>query len=235
MDCGAHCAATERVFGPKTAEADLRRYRRKGPDPSTRLLLEELRRLPLAGVSLLDVGGGIGVLGLELIAAGVHTVVQVDASPAYLAASQRQFAERGWSNRLRAVSGDFAALSEPLASAELVTLDRVVCCYPEYERLLGRASCLARDVLALSYPRDRWYVRVVILLENLWHRITRSAFRAFVHSPARMALVLERAGLQRVARRATAIWAVEVYRRGRATQPMNTMPETVESTIPRGL
>lgn len=214
MDCCAHCAATEKLFGPKTAEADLRRYRRKGPDPSTRLILEELRRLPLAGASLLDVGGGIGVLGLELIAAGVHTVVQVDASPAYLAASQRQFAERGWSDRLRAVPGDFAAITEPLDSAELVTLDRVVCCYPEYERLLERASSLARDVLALSYPRDRWYVRVVIWLENLWRRITRSAFRAFVHSPARMARVLERAGLQSVARRTTAIWAVEVYRRG---------------------
>lgn len=63
MDCCAHCAATEQVIGPKTAEADLRRYRRRGPDPSTCLILEELRRLPLAGVSLLDVGGGIGVSG----------------------------------------------------------------------------------------------------------------------------------------------------------------------------
>lgn len=213
MDCCAHCAAAGQVFGPKTAEADLRRYRRKGPDPSTRLILEELRRLPLAGVSLLDVGGGIGVLGLELIAAGVRSVVEVDASPAYLDASRRQFAERGWTDRLRAVPGDFAALIEPLDSAEVVTLDRVVCCYPEYERLLGRASGLARDVLALSYPRDRWYVRAVISLENLWRRITRSAFRAFVHPSAGIAMVLEGSGLQRVACRATAIWAVEVYRR----------------------
>jgi len=214
MNCCAHCGAVETVFGPKAAEDDLRRYRRKGPDPSTRLILEELRRMRLEGASLLDVGGGVGVLGLELVASGARSVVQVDASPAYLAASRRQFADRGWSDRLRAVPGDFATLDEPLDSADFVTLDRVVCCYPAFEQLLGRASSLARDALALSFPRDRWYVRGTIALENLWRRVTRSAFRAFVHSPARIARVLEDAGLQRVARRTTPIWVVEVYRRG---------------------
>ena len=213
MDCCSHCAATDRLFGPKAAEDDLRRYRRKGPDPSTRLMLEELRRHPVTGASLLDVGGGIGVLGLEMVAAGVQQVVQVDASAAYLAAAQRQFAERGWGNRHRAVPGDFATLTEPLDASDIVTLHRVVCCYPDYERLLGRAAGCARAALALSYPRDRWYVRAVIALENQWRRITRSAFRAFVHPPTRLAAVLERSGLRRVARRGTAIWVVDLYRR----------------------
>jgi magnesium-protoporphyrin O-methyltransferase len=214
MDCCSHCAATDRLFGPKAAEGDLRRYRKKGPNPSTRLILEELRREPLDGLSLTDIGGGIGVLGLELVTTGVRQVVQVDASTSYLAAAQRQFAERGWTERHRAVSGDFAAITEPLEPTDLVTLDRVVCCYPDYERLLARASACALRTLALSYPRDRWYVRAVIALENLWRRVTRDAFRAFVHPPAGIAAVLERAGLRRVARRGTAIWAVDVYRRG---------------------
>jgi magnesium-protoporphyrin O-methyltransferase len=177
-------------------------------------MLEELRREPLDGSSLMDIGGGIGVLGLELLAAGARQVVQVDASTSYLAAARRQYAERGWTDRHRGVLGDFATVTEPLEPTDLVTLDRVVCCYPDYERLLARASACARRTLALSYPRDRWYVRAVIALENLWRRVTRDAFRAFVHPPAGIAAVLERAGLRRVARRGTAIWAVEVYRRG---------------------
>jgi magnesium-protoporphyrin O-methyltransferase len=213
MDCSAHCAATDRLFGAKAAEADLRRYRRKGPDPSTRLMLEELRRWPIDGVTLLDIGGGIGVLGLELLAAGARRVVQVEASTASLAAAQRQVVERGWGDRLQAVHGDFAALTEPLDPTDIVTLDRVVCCYPDYERLLARASGCARAALALSYPRDRWYVRVVFALEDLWRRISRSAFRTFVHPSARLAAVLERSGLRRVSRRGTAVWAVDLYRR----------------------
>ena len=84
MNCCHHCEDSKGVFGPDRAEADLRRYRRKGPDPSTRLILEELRRLPLEGTTVLDVGGGIGVLGLELMAAGAQRVVEVEASNASL-------------------------------------------------------------------------------------------------------------------------------------------------------
>src|SRR5262249_7074741 len=158
--------ATDRLFDPKIAEGDLRRYRRKGPDPSTRLMLEELRRLPLDGVSVLDVGGGIGVLGLELVASGARHVVDVDASAAYLTTAQQQVADGGWEERLGAVSADFAALDEPVEPTDIVTLDRVVCCYPDYERLLERASGCARRALALSYPRDRWYVRAFVAIQN---------------------------------------------------------------------
>src|SRR5262249_89804 len=106
MDCcTAHCEATGRLFGPKAAEGDLKPYRKNGPGPHTRMIIEELRRSRLEGASLLDVGGGIGVLGIELMASGIRRVTQVDASPAYLAASQRQFADRGWADRMEAIPG----------------------------------------------------------------------------------------------------------------------------------
>lgn len=213
MNCCHHCEDSKGVFGPERAEADLRRYRQKGPDPSTRLILEELRRLPLDGTTVLDVGGGIGVLGLELMAAGAQRVVEVEASHASLKVSQQQFADRGWGNRLQAVLGDFAMLGERTEVADLVTLDRVVCCYPDYEALLGRACDHARKVLALSFPRNRWYVRASIALENLWRHVTGNSFRAFVHSPSRLSAVMERSGLRRVAQRGTPFWVVEVFHR----------------------
>jgi magnesium-protoporphyrin O-methyltransferase len=202
------------LFDAQIAERDLRRLRKRGgPDPSTRLILEGLRAEPLEHASHLDIGGGIGVLGLELVADGVQQVVHVDASAAYLAAARNRFVERGFGDRLRTVRGDFATLAEPLAAADIVTLDRVVCCYPDYEQLLARAASCTRSTLALSYPQGRWYIRMVFALENLWRWITRSAFRAYVHPPERMAAVLERSGLQRVRRRGTLIWAVDHYQR----------------------
>jgi hypothetical protein len=47
-----------------------------------------------------------------------------------------------------------------------VALDRVVCCYPSWERLLDAALGHAERCLALSYPRDAWYVRLGMTLEK---------------------------------------------------------------------
>ena len=98
-------------------------------------------------------------------------------------------------------------------AAEIVTLDRVVCCYPDYSALLRTAAACARGVIALSFPRDRWYVRLVFGVENLMRRATGNAFRTFVHSPAQMAAVLTAAGWRRLGQRTTLVWCVERWGR----------------------
>lgn len=92
-------------------------------------------------------------------------------------------------------------------------LDRVVCCYPDCETPLREAASKARETPAFTYPRDRWYVRAMIKLENVLRRLRGNPFRAFVHSPERMTEVLKTTGLVRVALRRTLVWALEVYRR----------------------
>jgi len=87
--CTGYCAA-EAQFDGKVAGHDLRRYRRRGADVTTRLLLEELRRQPLEGRRLLDVGGGIGVISAELAETGLASVTMVEASPAYLEVARRE-------------------------------------------------------------------------------------------------------------------------------------------------
>ena len=86
--CTGYCAAEQ--FGPKRAKRDLRRYRRRGADKTTRLLLAELRRWPLEGRNLLDVGGGIGVIVAELADTHVASAAMVEASPAYLAVARHE-------------------------------------------------------------------------------------------------------------------------------------------------
>jgi magnesium-protoporphyrin O-methyltransferase len=210
ISCCSHCAATALQFDERIADRDRDRYRRRGPDPSTRLILEEIRLRQAAGADVLDVGGGIGVIGLELLGSGLRRVVMVDASPAYLTAARGLFAERGAAERLETRLGDFATL-EPLPGADIVTLDRVVCCYPDYRSLLSRATGVARRMVALSYPRNRWYVRLAIRAENLVRRLRGSDFRAFVHAPEAMARVLSAAGLRRAAWGGTLVWAVEIW------------------------
>ena len=142
----------EAQFNHKVAKRDLRRYRRRGTDATTRLLLAELRRRPLEGRHLLDVGGGIGVISGELSDARVASAVTVEASPAYLEVAQREVGPKYGSRPTQFVLGDFAVIAGTLPDADVVTLDRVVCCYPDPEALLG-AAAKTRQVLAFTYPR----------------------------------------------------------------------------------
>jgi len=213
--CTGYCAA-EAQFNRKVAQRDLRRYRRRGADATTRLILAELRRWPLEGWRLLDVGGGIGVISRELADTGVASATIVEASPAYLEVARREVGTRYGPRPTQFILGDFAVIANTLPDADVVTLDRVVCCYPDAEALLRQAAGRARQLLAFTYPRDRWYVRTLIVLENLWLRLTGKKFRAFVHAPERMAAVLEAAGVVRATRRETLVWTLDLYRRGSA-------------------
>jgi magnesium-protoporphyrin O-methyltransferase len=193
------------------AERDLRRYQRRGPDATTRMLVSELRRWPLRGLHLLDVGSGIGVIPVELATAGLASVTLADASAAYLEAARRHLASRDASRPAQFFLGDFAVTADSLPDADIVTLDRVVCCYPDVEALLRGAAARACRMVAFTYPRDRWYVHAALVLENSWYRLNKNPFRAFVHSPERMASLLESAGFVRAARHATLQWALDLY------------------------
>ena len=97
--------------------------------------------------------------------------------------------------------------------ADVVTLDRGVCCDPDYARLLGAAADRARRLVAFSYPRPRWSVRLFVAALNFVNRLRGRTFRAYVHPPAAMIGVLERAGLRRRWAGGTWIWAVELFER----------------------
>src|SRR6266516_4606671 len=212
MSCCSHCAATASQFDPKRAENDRARYQRRGPDPTTNLMLEELRPVTRSGDTLLDVGGGIGVIGLELQTSGLREITLVDAAPSSLSVAERLFAGAGSSAEFRVVQSDFVDLVPPL-TADIVALDRVVCCYPDYVGLLERSAAGARRTLALSFPSDRWFVRLRVAAENLFHRLTRNAFRTFVHPEAAMTAILRGAGFSLIGRRTTLQWFVDHWER----------------------
>ena len=207
------CCVAEGQFDHKVAERDLRRYRKSGADATTRLMLTELQRWPLQEKQLLDIGGGIGVVSAELAGSGIASATLVEASPAYLKVTRGELGSRYASRPTQFLLGDFAVIAGTLADADVVTLDRVVCCYPDAEALLHGAAARTRQLLAFTYPRDRWYVRTMIAIENFLRRLRGNTFRAFVHSPLQMSAVLQRAGLFCAATQRTLVWVVELYRR----------------------
>ena len=59
------CEGMERQFGRKTVLRELRRLRKRGPAPTTRMLIDALRREGVADASILDIGGGVGAIYYE--------------------------------------------------------------------------------------------------------------------------------------------------------------------------
>jgi protein-L-isoaspartate O-methyltransferase len=207
------CTGAQEIFTAKVAEGDLRKYRRRGPNKTTRLLRDGILAVG-GGESLIDIGGGIGALSAELLANGFRRSTLVDNSPAYVNVARRNAAERGLAERLELRDGDFVEHAPELATADAVVMDRVVCCYPAYEPLLDAALAHSRRLFAYAYPQDRWDVRVVVRGENWFRTWTRQVFRAYVHPEPAMSALISSRGFRRVSRKKTFVWSVDVYVRG---------------------
>jgi len=210
MTC-PHCRAADATFGFKVAAADRKRYARRGPDRTTAEIVRSVGALGLRQATLLDIGAGIGVVHHELLDDGIAAAVHVEAATAYLDAARLEADARGHGTRVRFVQGDFVDVAGGLEPADVVTLDRVVCCYPDYATLLARSAAKCRAAYALSYPRDRWYVRLVVWAQNLVRRLRRDAFRTFVHPEAAIRQALADAGLRPAGGRDFFVWRVEWY------------------------
>jgi magnesium-protoporphyrin O-methyltransferase len=208
--CGAFEETVDQLFTSKKAGQELERYRRKGAGLTARLLLEGLSQAGIVEGTLLDVGAGVGALTFELLDRGIRRAVIVEASAAYAAAASEEAVRRGHTTRIEFKRRDFLDVAETIPIASVVALDRVICCYPLYERLLSEALRHAERGFALSYPRDRWYVRAGMRLENALRR-RRTRFRTFVHPESRMRELIADAGFELVSQRQTIIWSADVF------------------------
>jgi SAM-dependent methyltransferase len=204
----------EREFSPRTARRDLRRYRRRGPLPATRKLLSAVRAQErVEDRTLLDIGGGVGAIPHELLDEGLARVDAVDASSAYLDANRDEAERRGHAARITFHHGDFTDRQDSLPDADIVTLDRVICCYPDMERLVTASARKARRIYALVYPRERWWVRLVLRGANLTFRLRRCGFRVYHHPRETVDGLVRSLGFERRYEATTIIWRVVVYSR----------------------
>lgn len=209
--CGCEGFAT--TFDERTAEEDRDRYRRSGPDATTRMLLGLIRRYGVAGSTVLDIGGGIGVIDLELLREGAGHAVLVDASEAFLKVAREEARRANVLDRIELVAGDFVREAAEIDSADIVTLHRVVCCYRDAEALVSLSSARAGTLYGLVLPRDRWFVWLGFRLLNLKHRVLRQAFRVYAHPNGWIDRIVAANGLKPRYEATTAVWRVVVYDR----------------------
>jgi methyltransferase family protein len=171
------------VFGTKFAERDARRFRRKGLPASARWLRDRLAAGGVEGRTVLEIGGGVGGLQIELLDAGATRSTNVELVDSYETPAESLLAERGLSDRVERRVGDFAQNDEGVPPADIVVMHRVLCCYPDADRLVTAACSHARDRIAITIPRRTWWTRAAMWAANAWMWLRRIAFRAYVHRP----------------------------------------------------
>jgi 2-polyprenyl-3-methyl-5-hydroxy-6-metoxy-1,4-benzoquinol methylase len=206
-------------YDEKRAASELRRYREKGPIPSTCALIEVLVAEGVESARLLDIGGGIGAIQHELLDAGATHATNVDASASYLKAADEEAQRRGHDERVTYLHGDFVELAESIAPADIVTLDRVINVYPDWERLAELAAGHTQRLLGLVYPRDTRMVRLVVFAMNLMLRLKRKPLRASIRSSDAVERIARENGLvSHMTRDVGPAWHVAVFRRTRSPE-----------------
>lgn len=213
MSCCAPPRGYDKLFGERAARRDVKRYRRKGLDDTGKAMVEFLRDRDIAGTSVLEIGGGVGAIEAELLKEGAARAVNVELSPYYEAAARELWRDAGVADRADFLAADIAADGEAVGPADSVVMHRVVCCYPDYDALVGAAAERAGRFLVMSFPRERLLIRVGLAAVNVGARLLRWEYRSYVHPVAGILAAAERRGLRLAFEHTGSIWQVAALER----------------------
>lgn len=206
MPCCCSTRGHDEFFSDGIARRDARRYRRRGLDANAQRLVDFVRGAGVDGLTVLEVGGGIGAIQLELLRAGAVGSVNAELSAAYEPYAAELADEAGLTGRSERRILDFATQGDGLDAADVVILHKVVCCYPDYETLVGEAARHARHELALTFPRQVVWMRFGFAVINLVQWIRRRSFRVYLHPPAAVLAVAGANGLEPASRHRGLVW-----------------------------
>ena len=201
------------IFSAKRAHAEAKRYRKKGLDKTSKRIADLLLDHGLEGRTVLEVGGGIGSIQIELLRAGASRAVSVELTPTYEEAATSLLHDVGLANRVERKVLDFVEAGTDVEAADIVVMNRVICCYPDMPRLAGAAADRTRGFLVMSFPKRRWWTRLVLAAANLGLRVARQEFQIFLHPPDRIRRTAELHGLRAQADRPGLFWDIATFER----------------------
>ena len=214
MDC---CSVNglDKIFNKSKAQKESKAYLKKGLGKRARKIVDFLKSTSLSGATVLDIGCGIGALHFELLKEGAAKAVGVDVSPASMEAATSLAQRVGFQGLVEYHVGDFVEQEGDIGQADIVLLDRVICCYPDMERLVTTSAQHAHRLYVLTYPTPTWWLRTARLLLNLGLTIFRNRYRFFLHHPSKIAEILASEGFTNIFHTTSTFgfWQVAVYQR----------------------
>lgn len=196
------------TFSDRFARRISRRYSKRGLTKTQQRLVTFLTERGIDGASVLEIGGGVGEVQVELLRRGAAQVTNTEISTSYEQRAAELLDQAGLTDRVTRRFVDIADAPDEVAAADVVVLHRVVCCYPHYGKLLSAAGSHAQRMLVFSYPPAGLLTRAIMGWDNLLRRLRGNEFRSFVHPPRGMVAVLEAQGLRATYRHRGLSWNV---------------------------
>ncbi|MDH5767207.1 MAG: class I SAM-dependent methyltransferase [Gammaproteobacteria bacterium] len=210
--CCPHAKSASRFFS-FFARRYRHRFEKKGFESSQKQLMEGLTQAGYKDCTVLEVGSGVGHVHQTLLEQGASSAVGIDLAPEMIKEAEQWAEDRGLTDRVQYLVGDFIYQTEKIVVADVCVMDKVVCCYPDAEGLVKASLTKTSRVYALTYPRNKWYVRLAIGMAAFVMRLIRSDFRPYVHDPEQIEHWITDQGYSRVYENRTIAWLTQVYKR----------------------
>jgi magnesium-protoporphyrin O-methyltransferase len=201
------------IFSDRSAQSEAKRYRRRGLDGTSRRIFNLVTGRGVEGKTLLEVGGGIGAIEIELLKAGMAQAVNVELTPTYEATARDLVGEAGLANRVERKVMDFTEAGQDVGKADVVVMNRVLCCYPDMPKLAAAAAEHAGDLLVVSFPNNRWWTQLGLSFGNFGFGLFRIQFRLFLHPPEMILAAVERHGFRTASNNRGLLWQVAAFER----------------------
>jgi 2-polyprenyl-3-methyl-5-hydroxy-6-metoxy-1,4-benzoquinol methylase len=212
MSCG-QCQGIEIIFDKKNANKEYKHYLKKGAGKSTKILINALKELAGPIDSLIDIGGGIGAIQLAAAEQGAQKIINVDASSGYLEIAKKLSNKYGVRDKIEYHFGDVIDIGDSITPAEVVTLDKVFCCYDNIEGLVNSSSQLAKKYYGVVFPRDNWFSKTLFSIGNLFLSLGKNPYRAFIHSTKKIDQKLKMDGWHKSVLINRVFWQIAVYQK----------------------
>jgi tRNA1(Val) A37 N6-methylase TrmN6 len=205
------CSDYNKMFNLKHANRDLKRYKKKGLSKETRILYDALKHR-IDGLSVIEVGSGIGDLAIELVSTGASRYFGSDLSEPSLNAANRLVSDRGFGEKIEFINDNIIDNDQLFVTADLVLSNKVVCCYPYMQKFIEITVGKAGKYYAIVYPRDNIGAKIVGKIVNLiLSLIDSGGFCVYIHDTKKINEIIRSYGFQRVFYGKTFIWEVLVF------------------------
>lgn len=219
MSCN-YCCGADGLFDLKGAKKELRKYQKKGPGKPTKKLIDLLFK-DVNEKSLIDIGGGIGAIQWAFLKKGGQSTTDVDASCGYISVAKKFADDQGFAEKVKFITGDFVNHESEISSSNYVSLDKVICCYPDYKALLSAALNKCDSSIGLVYPFGGLLPKLFAKLEMAYFWIRKIQFGTYIHDPEEVENFIIDHGFELSEKTTSFPWHVQVYRRKSTEQELH--------------
>ncbi|MFI5252087.1 MAG: class I SAM-dependent methyltransferase [Bacteroidota bacterium] len=191
----------------------MKRFRIKGLSKEQRLLLEGIEISSVIEKSILEIGCGVGGFHHTLIKHGASSAFGVDISDGMINAAKQLSKELGIEGKSQYLVGDYLVLEPGIPPADILVMDKVVCCYENLNPLIEKSIKKTKNIYALSFPRPAWYINMIFSGIKLIAKALRGEFYPYIHDWTKMVADIKRHGFIERYKSSTFIWSVIVFQR----------------------